>query len=540
MRRRRNPRALGTLALVALSLFAVARPVHALDRTDIPLKNWGGFSLYRDAVYDDLERLVTAGLGDRAVLNSKPINRVAAARIVARAIDNIRRDEIGIYNARRDLEAVVDRLTTEFRVELAAMGVRVPGAQPSMPGFVSFTPIDRAQVRAGFANHDLSFVNSQGLRFQRGVNSGAAFESHLQIGDFLTFYLQPEMHGNEEYTAARLHTGYAKLTLFNTELLVGRESLWWGPGLHGSLILSNNAPPLDQVRLGAAEPFLVPLVGQWIGPTNLFFFLAQLEERRDHPRAKLAGMRATATPFTFLELGVSRVVMFGGDDRPRLDPEDYPRAIFYPPAGDPRAGEAKFRNNNLFSVDADLRLANVDRWGLPARDMRVYGEFGWDDTCCDSNIIPLKRALSFLAGVHWINLFGQEGLEARGEFARTSSLSFVHDQFRYGYWTRGEVISHYIGTDADDSYVRISKRFTPDLMIGLEGHRAVLGNTKAGRVGLHQEHRLGGGVDVSYRFWQRYAVFGQYEIIKVGNRDFVLDNDGVDHLLRVELTRSFR
>ena len=30
----------------------------AFDRTNLPLKNWGGFSEYRDATYDDLERLV--------------------------------------------------------------------------------------------------------------------------------------------------------------------------------------------------------------------------------------------------------------------------------------------------------------------------------------------------------------------------------------------------------------------------------------------------------------------------------------------------
>src|ERR1051326_4462748 len=56
------------------------------DRTNIPLKNWGGFSLYRDAVYDDLERLVAAGLADRAILNTKPINRTEAARMVARGL----------------------------------------------------------------------------------------------------------------------------------------------------------------------------------------------------------------------------------------------------------------------------------------------------------------------------------------------------------------------------------------------------------------------------------------------------------------------
>ena len=35
----------------------------ATERTNIPLKNWDGFSLFRDAMYDDLERLVTGRPG---------------------------------------------------------------------------------------------------------------------------------------------------------------------------------------------------------------------------------------------------------------------------------------------------------------------------------------------------------------------------------------------------------------------------------------------------------------------------------------------
>ncbi|MEK7878343.1 MAG: capsule assembly Wzi family protein, partial [candidate division NC10 bacterium] len=256
--------------VVGLGASPLAR---AMDRTNVPLKNWGGFSVFRDSVYDDLERLVTAGLGDRVLLNTKPLSRTEAARIVARAIEKIRKDQTGVYSGRSDLEPVLDRLMEEFRAELEAAGVKVPGEPASPPGFVSFFPVDRAQVRGGVASRDLSLINSQGLRFQRGVNGGTTFESRAQIGDFLTFYLQPELHGNEDFVAARLATGYAKLTLYNVELLVGRDSLWWGPGLHGSVIFSNNAPPLDQVRIGAAEPFLLPWIGQWVGPTKLLFFL---------------------------------------------------------------------------------------------------------------------------------------------------------------------------------------------------------------------------------------------------------------------------
>src|SRR5438552_3586506 len=149
-----------TGALVAVAILTAPATAVAGDRTNIPLKNWGGFAEFRDAVYDDLERLVTAGLADRTLLNTKPLSRIEAARIVARAIQKIRGDDAGGLNARRDLEPVLDRLMEEFKVELVSLGVQAPGGS-APPGFVSFLPLDRAQVFGAYASHQFSLVNSQ-------------------------------------------------------------------------------------------------------------------------------------------------------------------------------------------------------------------------------------------------------------------------------------------------------------------------------------------------------------------------------------------
>ena len=203
----------------------MASEAGAGDRTNIPLKNWGGFAEFYDATYDDLERLVTAGLADRVLLNTRPLSRLEAAKIVARAIQKIRSDEAGGLNARRDLEPVLNRLMEEFKVELAGVGVRTSDGPVLQERFFSFTPVDRAQVFGGYATRQYSLVNDQGRTFKRGANGGSTFESRTQIDDFLSFYLQPELLENADYGAARLATGYAKLTLYNVELLVGRDSL---------------------------------------------------------------------------------------------------------------------------------------------------------------------------------------------------------------------------------------------------------------------------------------------------------------------------
>ncbi len=76
-------------------------------------------------------------------------------------------------------------------------------------------------------------------------------------------------------------------------------------------------------------------------------------------------------------------------------------------------------------------------------------------------------------------------------------------------------------------------------MLGFEVDRAVIGSTTNATL-LPQQRRLGGGVDVSYRFWERYAVFAQYLVSDVENRGFRTGDNGLDHVLRLELTRSFR
>jgi hypothetical protein len=361
--------------------------------------------------------------------------------------------------------------------------------------------------------------------------------------------VQPEFLGNLDYVALRLATGYVKLTLFNVELLVGRDSIAWGPGYRNALLFSNNPQAFDQIKLGSAEPFLLPWIGEWVGPMKLLAFLAQLENSRDHAHAKLAGMRITVSPATFMELGISRAVMFSGCC-PSLPLGKYPAVIFNPSFGNDSTHPEE-RTDNLFSIDADLRFRNLDRYFFPSRDLRLYGEFYWDDTCGEcgpssgvghflaSNFLPKGSTVGGMGGVHLLGLFGQDWLDARFEYARTSPQSYNHQQFTSGYWTRGHVISDSIGTDGRDLFARVTARVTANLLFGFQAERTIIGSTVLGFPGP-QEQRLGGGIDLSFRFGSRYTLFAQYLVNEVKNRNFTAGDDGIDHLVRLELTRSFR
>ncbi|MER3425399.1 MAG: hypothetical protein C4293_21345, partial [Nitrospiraceae bacterium] len=107
----------------------------------------------------------------------------------------------------------------------------------------------------------------------------------------------------------------AKLSLFNIAVQVGRGSLWWGPGYHGSLLLTDHAFPLDMVQVGSDEPFRLPWVFKSLGDWKVNTFLTRLERDRDFPRANIFGLRVSYQPTSWLELGIARLTQFDGRGR---------------------------------------------------------------------------------------------------------------------------------------------------------------------------------------------------------------------------------
>src|SRR4029079_6332013 len=61
---------------------------------------------------------------------------------------------------------------------------------------------------------------------------------------------------NDQYVYLR--EASLKLTFWNVALEFGRGSQWWGPGYHGSLLLTDHAFPLDMIKLGSDEPSRMP------------------------------------------------------------------------------------------------------------------------------------------------------------------------------------------------------------------------------------------------------------------------------------------
>jgi hypothetical protein len=507
----------------------------AADRTDVPLRNWSGFALHWNWTYDAIKKLVLAGLTDRAVLNTKPMTRLEMARIVAQAIAKITGDEGGQYADRQDLEDLLYRLLDEFQPELAGLGVEAALQQGQPPGFFQIKPLDKLQVRTAYSKENYDLENKQGDSFEAGFNGRLATFSRGQIGDFFSATLSPELRVNEKGSVnARVLEGFAKFTQYNVEAGGGRESLWWGPGFNGSMLLSTNGRPFDLIKAGAAEAFTLPWIFEHLGPMKPTYFLGQLGGGGQFPHTKLTGLRLNFTPASFLELGFSRVVQFNGEGRPPLGFGDYLQILFGPGSDDLNS---PLNNNTLLSADFSLRLPNVSRYLPLFRDVEIYGELGWDDTCCNGVLIPLLPG--GIIGLYSPNLFGSAQTELRIEYAATSKIQFNSSIYADGYAFEGRPIAHFIGTRGYDFYVRIGRWFGPDVLVGLEFDRSKIGLVTAGGTNMPREKRYVAGLDVSYRYAKWLTLFWGYRFTRSDNQGSVPDLDIDNHLLRVEATFSF-
>jgi len=500
---------------------------------DVPLKPWTGFDPYRDWTYTAIEKLVTAGLVGPWVLNTKPMSRMEMARIVTVAMRKIQEDQIGRFAQRTDLEPILYDLMEELAPELEAMAVRKGEDEFAGQPWLSIQPLSHLQTSAFAVTRDTNLENSQGLKLAKGANGTVGFDSYFQVSDFLSGYLYPEFQANEHDQNGRLVEGYVKLKLSNLALHIGRESMWWGPGYHGSMILSNNAAPPDQIRIGTDEPIILPWVFKYLGPTRMELMYARLEANRDYPHTVLGSWRVDFSPLSLLELGFARTVQMGGQGRPSMSAFNYLGALVI--SSDKVT--SRYSTNQLYTPDATLRLHDVDRVFPLSKDLSIYTAMEVDDTCCKNIVWPIKPG--YMVGLYLPNFLQRNDTEFRVEWAMSTSIDYTHSIWTNGISYQGFPMAHYMGTRGQDLYFRLAERVLPNLQIGSEFGFAKVGSTEFAQVNLPREQVTYAGADISYRPIPALSLLLGYRYERIDNNDFVADQRANNQIVRLQATYSF-
>ncbi len=486
------------LSLAAL----IARPAAALVSTNVPLDHWS---------YDAVEKLANYGLIDSSMLTTKPVSRVEMARHIGRAMYTLEHME----DPPEILESILERLKEEFREELIFIGIFDAPYSDS-----SLKPIEDPYVTYLYAQDRPDLENRRGDVFRRGSNYRAGFASRARLFDWAAFYLHPE-YADSSYNDGDvdLIEGYGKVMVGALEIEAGKDSLWWGPGHHGSIIMSNNAQPFTMVKVTNPQPLQLPWIFRCVGPFKGEWFLAELEEDRDIPEAKLTGLRLNIKPLPAFELGVSRVVMFGGQGVPQVDLFDYVMMFL--------TRSEQQEDNQLAGVDASFLIPLWENKLL--RSVRIYADLAGEDEAAGW---PSKWGE--LLGLQLNDVLKTGRTDLRVEYANDmvsgmADVFYEHSLYTSGYTYKGRVIGHHMGTDSQDLFLQLSHYLAEDIMVELAYDR--------------QTHRLSADRQPTLDVFEcNLMLFPSDDWrVRAGFRYENWDDRGDDdnHILQLVLTRRF-
>ena len=429
------------LTVVAQQTSAI-RPGN-LASTYVPLNSW---------VYPALEQLIGRGYIDTAFLGLRPWTRMSCARLMVEMHEKVE----GHGDLPPQVVQLQKYLDAEFAEELEALEGR---AVESIQLDTLYTrTLDIAGKPLNDSYHfGQTLINDEGRPYQQGVNNITGFSARAQDGRF-AFYVSGEYQHTPSAPAYSLlersviaevdlnplqpPTPFATIDRF--ELLdtyvamkyagldwsVGKQSLWWGPGEGGALLMSNNATPLWMAQLNSTSPVYIPGISKILGPIETDNFFGSLAQHHFPPGPYMFGEKFSCKPLRDLTLSISRTVIFAGQGHVPLTFGSFwnsftsftnvPVSVKFS-RNDPGARHAEF--------DLSWRLPKLQRWLTFYTDSIVHD---------DVNALPNARA-GVNPGIYLSHFPKLPKLDFRAEAVYTDPPGATQQGGRFLYY---EVVYH--------------------------------------------------------------------------------------------------
>jgi len=479
--------------------------------------------------YEDLDILISQGAIISDLSSTKPFTRSEAGRLLAEAVEPDGKNALSSFSA-----TILGRMAREYANEISE--AKTHGSAPD----TVIKPLDEFSFGYQFLDGPYSLFNNEGIEQYDGHNWVARFQSRGTLWNVFSWYIQPMVLYNQRFrnidgnddTRLRLQKGYITCAIDNFEIEIGRDSLWWGPGYHGSLLISNNARPFDMIKLSNPRATLLPWIFSRLGPFKYNMFLSELDEESDsgYPHdSKLFGLRFDFKPHPVFEFGVSYLCHFGGHrpDIEGLNFSDYINILF---SNECRDGDKRDSNKEV-AIDAAITIPNISRLVPVAESVKVYVEWGAED----AGYPPDKRA--YLFGIAFYDLLTLSGVTLRSEYANLSPDHGPGTWYTHGLWPMqqdGRVFGHHAGTDSDDFFLglshRLTDRFTYEIGFDMERNGISKAYTQK-----KQQYFLEADVTISklFKLTLKYA----YETMD--NYENIQDRKQDNHYLGTTITLDF-
>lgn len=330
----------------------------------------------------------------------------------------------------------------------------------------SHLEIENAPVKlALFAETDpqnipQKFADEQKSQYQAALElnaGGAQWDARLRVNAEKDPIIN---HGQD----VNVEGSYIAGKLWNQWLIAGQIPTYWGPGHEGSLIRGDASRPVYGFTMQRADQKVFENKWlSWIGPWQYQAFGGQLDDYAAIPDAKLLGLRLTAQPLPYLELGASRILQWGGEGR-----SESWDTLWNAIKGNDNFYDGDLdKSNQIAGLDARL---NLQQWfSVP---LSLYGQYVGED---EAGLLPAKKM--YLAGMDYSTQFNNMPYQVYAEWADTRTngdtqgISYNHYIYQDGYYQHGFPLGHAMGGDGQMYSIGGDIRF--DAMNRLNGRAFV-------------------------------------------------------------------
>ena len=374
-------------------------------------------------------------------------------------------EELGVLRALGRLPLYLGgiRPLTEFdaqRLLLQAGAAPNPTLPPlSLRGFW-FNPARRVTARLGLFSDEerpystpdrplgliggveVSCEHQEGRPCGQGGGGVLELDTAVGYGHWISAFtrLQFMAGSNQWSTRGALDRGYINGQIGPVALLVGRDVLALGPGVHTQLIWGDNPAPLDQIRIQTAHPLKIPRIPVTV---SALYAVGRLRDPQTFHGTLVTLARLDVVIADQLELGAQQLLQLGGDGAIQYSFGDFIAEHFTRTGNYPGAGGSNRRD----SLDATY----TNKW---ARGLRIYYELAFEDFRknlgdmflydCD-HLVGLEMPALTKSGRHGFVL----------ELQHNGPFSQEHTYFTTGLTNAGRVVGSPLGPDSWSLYASV-------------------------------------------------------------------------------------
>jgi capsule assembly protein Wzi len=320
-----------------------------------------------------------------------------------------------------------------------------------------FNPLRRVNVRLGLFSDEerpystpdrpLGMIGGVELSCEHqegrpcGQGGGAVFEldSAAGYGHWISAFtrLQFIAGSNQWEVHGALDRGYINGQVGPVALLIGRDVLALGPGVHTQLIWGDNPAPFDQIRVQTSHPLKIPRIPVTV---SALYAVGRLRDPQTFHNTLVTLARLELAIADQLELGAQQLLQLGGDGAVQYGFGDFLAEHFTRTGNQMGAGASNRRDS--------LEAVYTNKW---ARGLRMYYELAFED-------FRKHVADMFLYDCDHLVGFEMPALTATGrhgfvvELQHNGPFSQEHSYFTSGTTNAGRVVGAPLGPDSWSLY----------------------------------------------------------------------------------------